>query len=159
MVPIFALGVAGAVLTVKDWKTVWIWMSLLAQAFLFTLGLFAVVFGLVGEGDVAILLLGFTMILTNEHAISTTMGYSAQFSNQDGLAVREFNAQALRVSLKRLYRNLARDGMILGGGFVLSVAVGSLGSLGLSASILSDPSLYMVIAAVSLAALLTSKDE
>ena len=159
MVPIFGLGVVGAGLAVKEWKAVWIWMSFLAQAFLLALGLFAVVFGLIAEGYVAILLLGFTMVLTSEHAMSTTMSYSAQFSNEGRLAIRELNAEALGVSLKQLYARLARDSIVLCGGFVLSIVAGSLGAFGPSASILSDPSLYMVIAAVSLAALLTSKEE
>ena len=158
MVPILALGVAGAVLAVEEWKAIWIWMSLLAQAFLVVLGLSAVFLGLIGQGYVVVLLLGFTMVLMNEHALSTAMSYSAQFSNERGITIREFNAEALGVSLKRLYRRLARDSLVLGGGFLLAVVAGSISAFAPSASILSDPSLYMVIAAITLAALLTSKE-
>jgi len=159
VVPIFTVGVVVTIFAVTQWDMVWIWVALFVQAFLFALGLSAVVFGFVGEVYVPILLLAFTMILVSEHALTTTSSYGAQFSNQRLLAVREFNAETLRVSLNHLYRRLARDTLILGAGFVMAVAVASLGTVGPGASILSDPSLYMVIASISLAALLMLKEE
>ena len=132
---------------------------MLAQVFLFALGLFGVIFGFTSEGYVPVLLLAFTLILAGEHAMTTALSYSAQFSNRGELAIREFNSTALRISLNHLYERLARDGLVLGGGFVLSVVAAGLGAFSSASSILSDPSLYIVIASTSLAALLTLKED
>lgn len=159
IVPLSLLTLVAATLTVTKWKMVWIWLALLVQVFLFTLGLFATIFGLTSEGSVPVLLLMFTMILASEHTLTTTFSYSTQFSNRGNLAIQEFNAEALKRSLNHLCRRLARDGLILGIGFVLSVVAASIGTFGPAASILSDPSLYMIIASISLAALVMLKEE
>jgi len=157
--PVSILAVVAAILAVTDWKTVWVWVTLFLQASLFTMGLFAVVYGLTGQESVPVLLLTFTMILASEHTLTTTLGYSIQFSNRGNLAVQEFNAEALRVSLNHLYRRLARDNLILSTGFVLSLLAASVGMFVPTAPILSDPSLYIVIASISLAALVVIKEE
>jgi len=158
LIPISALGVVSAFLGMKDRKIIWIWATLLAQAFLFASAISATIFGYTDEGSVPVLLLAFTMILLGEQAMTTALSYGAQFSNQGELSIREFNVKALTGSLNNLYRRLAGDGLILGSGFVLSVAAASLGAVSPN-YYLSDPSLYIVIASISLAALLTLKEE
>ena len=138
---------------------VWVWLALLAQAFLFALALFAAVFGAISGAYVPALLLAFTMILASEHVLGRGLTYSSQFSRRGNTMIWEFNADALNATLSRLYKQLARDGLILGVGFALSIIVASLGALGPVVSVLSDPSLYMVIASISLAALVALKEE
>ena len=157
-VPALAIGFILTALAVTQWRVVWIYTALLVEAFLFTLALAATVFGFVFESYVPALLIAFTLILVSEHTLTTTASYSSQFSNQGDPAVLEFNFQTLSSSLKHLFRHLARDNLILATGFLISVAVVSLGAVGPAPSILSDPSLYMVIAAISLAGLLTMKE-
>jgi len=158
-IPFALLGVVAAILAVTQWERPWVWLALIILAGLFSLGLFAAVFGLNSEGSVPLLLLVFAMILASEHVLSSTLSYSSQFSDRRDAAIRIFNADTLTASLKHLYRRLARDGLILGAGFVLSVAAASVGILGPTVPILSDPSLYMVIASISLAALVILKEE
>lgn len=153
------IGVVAAILAVIEWKIVWVWVVVLVQALLFTLGLFGVVYGLIDDGYVPILLLAFTMILVTEHTLTTTLSYSAQFSNHVDLTVREFNSESLRLSLNHLYKMIARNSVVFGSGFVLSEVAASMGSFVPTASILSDPSLYIVIASISLAALIVLKEE
>ena len=157
--PIFVLGIVAAILALAEWKIIWVWVALLAQASLFSLGLFAAVFALTTAEFVPILLLAFTMILVSEQTLTTTLSYSGQFSNRGNLVVLGFNAEALMVSLNHLYKRLARDSLILGAGFVFSLAAASLGAFEPTAPILSDPSLYMVIASISLAALVLLKEK
>jgi hypothetical protein len=157
--PIFILDVIAAILAVTQWRMVWVWLALLAQAFLFALALFAAVFGAISGAYVPALLLAFTMILASEHVLGRGLTYSSQFSRRGNTMIWEFNADALNATLSRLYKQLARDGLILGVGFALSIIVASLGALGPVVSVLSDPSLYMVIASISLAALVALKEE
>jgi len=157
--PIITIDVVAAIMAVTYWKTIWIWLALFAQISLFGLGLFAVLSGNTSEVYVPLLLLMFTMLLGSEHTLTTTLSYHPQFSTRDNSEVREFNAEALRVSIKHLTRKLARDSLLLGLGFVVSVMAGSLIPPLTGGSILSDPSLYLVVATVSLAALIISKDQ
>ncbi|HXX72251.1 MAG TPA: hypothetical protein VEI80_01040 [Candidatus Acidoferrales bacterium] len=159
VIPFCAVSVVAAILAVAEWRMVWIWLVILVQAFIFTLALFGIVYGLIADEYVPVLLLAFTMILANEHTLTTTLSYSCQFANGGDLFVREFNAESLRISLNYLYKLLARDGLILGAGFVLSVVAVSFVTFAPAASILSDPSLYIVIASISLAALILLKEE
>jgi len=158
-VPFALLGVVAATLAVTQWEMPWVWLVLIILASLFSLGLFSAVFGLNSEGSVPLLLLMFAMILASEHVLSSTLSYSPQFSDRRDAAIWISNADTLTASLKHLYSRLARDGLILGAGFVLSVAAASIGILGPTVPILSDPSLYMVIASISLAALVILKEE
>jgi len=56
---------------------VWILLVILVQAFIFTLALFGIVYGLIGDEYVPVLLLAFTMILANEHMLTTTSKVTA----------------------------------------------------------------------------------
>jgi hypothetical protein len=159
LVPLSGLCIVAAIIAVTQWRIAWIWLALLVLASLFVSGLLAAVFGLIGEEYVPVLLLSFTMILMSEHTLTTISSYSAQFANRGNLAIREFNVEALRNSLNHLYKRIARDSLVLVMGFVLSAAAVSVGAFGPAASILSDPSLYMVIASISLAALVMLKED
>jgi hypothetical protein len=156
---ISVIGTVAAILAVMQWKIAWIWVAVLVQAFLFTLGLLGVVYGFIDDWYVPILLLAFTMILASEYTLTTALSYSAQFSNRGDPTIREYNSESLRVSLNDLYRMLARNCLVLAAGFVLSVVGASVGSFAPAASILSDPSLYIVVASISLAALIVLKEE
>jgi len=159
IVPVIAIDVVAAIMAITYWKTILIWVALIAQIGLFGLGLFAVLSGSTGEGYVPLLLLMFTMLLGSERTLTTTLTYSYQFSTRDNSEVREFNAEALRASIDYLPRKFARDSLILGLGFVLSLVAGSLIPPLTGSLILSDPSLYLVVATISLAALIILKDQ
>jgi len=159
VIPFCVVSVVAAILAVVEWRVVWIWLVILVQAFMFTLALFGIVYGLIADEYVPVLLLAFTMILADEHTLTIALSYSPQFANRGDLIVREFNAESLRISLNYLYKLLARDGLILGAGFVLSLVAASFVTFAPAASILSDPSLYIVVASISLAALILLKEE
>ena len=157
-IPVVVLGVFAAILSVMEWKMGWIWLVLFVQSFLFALGLCAAVLGLTSLESVPALLLAFTMILASEHVLTTALSYSAQYAERGDVSVREFNAETLTVCLNHLYRRLARDSLILGTGFVIALVAATASALA-PPSILSDASLYMVIASISLAALVLLKEE
>ena len=157
-IPMLVIGLIVAALAVAQWKSMWIWLTLLVQAFLFILGLSAAIFGFVAETSVPVLLIAFTLILTTEHILTAAASYSPQFSIKCERAILEFNLETYAASLNHLYRRLARNALIFATGFLISILVVSLGAISPAASILSDPSLYIVVASISLAALLTVKE-
>jgi hypothetical protein len=158
-VPVFFVVVISSSLAVAQWKIMWIWLTLVAQIFLFASALFSAVFGIIGEEFVPVLLLAFTMILASEHILTSSLKYSAQFSRSGNRTAAGFNAKALRGSLRHLYRRLARDGVVFGSGFLLSATVATIGALGPTLSILSDLSFYVIIASLSLALLIVLKED
>jgi hypothetical protein len=64
------------------------------------------------------------------------------------------------LSLDRLYRRLAWDGIIFGAAYLLSLTVASMGSLLSSvAPALSDISVYVIVTSISLAILIVLREE
>lgn len=157
--PVFMLGGVATILTVLQWKVAWAWLTLLVQGFLFVVGLLSVVFGIASGAYVPILLLALCMVMASEHVLSMTLNYSGQFSERGNRSVVEFNAQTLRASLDQLYRRLAWDGVVFGAGFLVSVAIAAIGVVGPAAAFLSDPSVYALVASISLALLVLFKEE
>jgi hypothetical protein len=157
--PVFILGCIATILTVLQWKLAWAWLTLLVQSFLFVIGLLSAVFGFASGAYVPILLLALCMVMASEHALTMTLKYSGQFSGRGNRSVIEFNAQALRASLDHVYRRLAWDGVVFGTGFLLSVAIATIGVVGPTAGFLSDPSVYALVASISLALLIMFKED
>jgi hypothetical protein len=158
-VPILILGAICASLAIIQWKPVWTWLVLIAQGFLFAIGLIATVTGPPNHAGIPLLILAYPMILATEHLLSTAMSYSAQFSTTGDSSVKQFNAPALTVSLCHLYRNLGRDGIVFGVSFLLSLAIGALSAIGATTTVLSDPSLYAIVATISLALIVVLREE
>ena len=158
-VPIFLLGIIATTLTLVQYKIAWAWLTVLAQGALFTVGLFSAIFEINGEAYVPLLLLGFLMSIASDHILSLTLNYSGQFSRRGRSAVAEFKVPALRASLGDLCRRIAWDGIVFGGAFLLSIAIAALGAVGATVTLLSDPSLYVILLTISLAALIMLKGE
>ena len=154
--PVLIFGGITAALAAVQLRVVWAWLTLVLQVFLFGVGLFAIVSGIIGEENVPILLLAFTMLILGEHILSLIMKYAGQFSRPENLL--GFNLLALSSSLHQLYRKLARDCLIFSGGFLFSLGVAAVVTVG-PVGFLSDPSLYAILAAISLALLVVLKEE
>jgi hypothetical protein len=155
---VFALTTA--FMSVTYWRRVWIRLTLLSQAVLFIVGLFSSVFvSTAAESLAPVLLLAFCLILGEEHALTSALRYSAQFSQREKDHVSEFNAQALNASLNDLYRKLTSGGIVFVAGFLLSASVATLGEIGGSVWLLSDPALYVIVASISLAFLVALKTD
>ena len=157
--PIFILGGVATILTVLQCKVAWAWLTLLVQSFLFVVGLLSAVFAIASGAYVPILLLALCMVMASEHVLSMTLNYSGQFSGHGNRSVSEFNAPALRASLDHLYRRLAWEGVVFGTGFLFSVAIATMGVVSPTATFLSDPSVYAIVASISLALLVAFKEE
>jgi hypothetical protein len=157
--PIFLVGCVAAILTVALLKVALARLTMLLQGTLFAAGLLSAVFGVNGEAYAPLLLLAFLMVIGSEHILSMTLAYSAQFSGRANRAVAEFNAPVLRLSLGLLYARFAWDGIVFGGAFILSLAVAAISAVSATVTILSDPSLYVILLSLSLAFLFLSKDE
>jgi hypothetical protein len=157
--PIFLLGALATILTLVRWKIVWEWITMLTQAGLFVVALLSTVAGIVSVAYVPVLLLALSMLLAGERILSTIINYSRQFSKRGNPSALEFNEPALRSSLDHLYQRLGWDGAIFGSGFLLAIAVATLGVTTPPTSYLSDPSLFAIVAALSLAMLIALKEE
>lgn len=154
------VGVLTSVIALVKCDFAWNMLTTLEQGILLGIALFSgVLKGAPGE-NLPILLLAFVMILVSEHTLSLISEHGDQFSPSNHGLEMDFNVPVLRRSLDRLYRRLARDGCILGMGFVLSIAVASTsGILVPIAPLLSDISVYVLVTSVALAVLIVSKEE
>ena len=157
--PIFILGVVAITLTLVQYKIAWAWLTMLVQAALFTVGLSSTISGINGEAYVPLLLLAFLMGIASDHILNMALNYSGQFSQLGNRAVAEFNVSALKTSLGDLYRRIAWDGVVFGSAFLLSITVAPLGAVGATVAVLSDPSVYVILLSISLAALVMLKEE
>jgi len=158
-VPVVALGFTTATLTALQLKQSWAWLTLLAQAFLFCTALMPAILGITGESYMPILLLAFTMMIASEHGVSLILKYAAQFSRRQERSTIGFNLTVLQDSLRHLYRKLTVDALVFGIGFILSLSIATLGTTLPMAGFLSDPSLYAVVASLSIALLIVLKGE
>jgi hypothetical protein len=158
-VPVFILGSVAALLTVLQWKIAWAWLTLLVQGCLFVVALVSAVFGIASGAYVPVLLLALSMVIASEHVLNTTLKYSGQFSGRENRSVMGFNEQALRASLDRLYSRLAWDDVVFGTAFLISLVIATIGLGGSTSTILSDPSVYALVALMSLAFLILLKEE
>ena len=157
--PAIACGMTAAILTVLQLRKVWASLTLLAEGFLFTIAMVSAIIGINGESYAPILLLAFTMLIATEHALDLILKLARQFSKPQKQSTMEFNLNALETSLHRQYRKLTWDGCIFGTGFLLSLSIAAIATSGSVPSFLADPSLYAVIAAVSIALLIVLKGE
>jgi len=158
-VPVFALGSVAAVLAVLQWRVAWSWLTLFCEVFLFVVGLLSAVFGIVSTAYVPLLLLALSMIIASEHILSMTLKYGGQFRWHGNRSVMEFNAQVLTASLGHLYRRFAWDSAVFGTVFLASLAIAAVSVVGPTVSFLSDPSVYALVASISLAFLIVFKEE
>jgi len=158
-VPALILGAVTTVLAMLQWKRIWIWVTILTQGFVFAIGLVSTLLGVTGASGVSILLLAFPMILISEHVLSVALNYSGQFSEHRNRSVMEFNANALTTSIDYAYKRLAQDGLLFGVAFLgaLSVAAASVVSPAIAG--ISDPSVYVIVASISLALLIAFKQD
>ena len=157
--PAIACGMMATILTVLQLRKVWASLTLLAEGFLFATAMAAAILGITGESYVPLLLLAFTMVIATEHALDLILKLARQFSKPQNQSIIAFNFNALETSLDNLFRKLTWDGFVFGIGFLLSVSIASLGAAGQIAGVLSDPSLYAVVAALSVAMLILLKGE
>ena len=153
------VGTTLTILTLAQWKMVWVWSTLFVQSALFGAGLLSTLFGVTGETDVPLLLLAFLFMLVSQHVLTLLSGYSPQFSIGGSKSVMEFNVDSLKASLNHLYRRLAWDGFVFGSAFVLSVAIATMGEISPKIAILSDPSVFAIVVLIALALLVVFKEE
>jgi hypothetical protein len=106
------------------------------------------------------LILGFVMILFSDHMVNVISDYGRQFSTMGEKMLPAFNAPILTKSLKSLYRKLARNGAIFAGCYLITI-LALLSGIDLShlTPILSDVSLYILVISISLAFLVTIKED
>jgi len=157
--PLFILGLIATTLTVIQSKIAWSRLTTAVQGLLLAVALLSTTFGINDEAYAPLLLLAFTMTIASDHFLSTTLNYSGQFSQPGSSTVSEFNAPAISASLGDLYRRFARDGLVFGVAFLLSIGVAAMGGMGAAVTVLSDPSLYVILLTISLAFLLVLKEE
>jgi len=154
------VGVVISILALVKCDLAWSRLTLLGQGVLLAIALLSVL-STGGPGEnVPILLLAFVMILASEHILSLVSQYGVQFSTSNSAMRMDFNVPILQRSLDRLYRRLAWDGAIFSTGYLLSVAVASVGGiLSPITPVLSDVSVYVLVTAIALAILMVSKAE
>ncbi len=154
------IGVFTSVVALVKCDLIWNRLTLLGQGILLTIALLSAFSARVPGENVPILLLAFVMVLATEHLLSLISQYSAQFSSSNSATGMDFNVTVLQQSLDRLYRRLAWDGAIFGAGYMLALAVATVGNiLGSIAPVLSDVSVYVLVTSIALAILIVSKDE
>jgi hypothetical protein len=154
------IGIAVSTIAFLKCDVTWSRITLLAQSILFTIALLSAISTGGPAEEIPILLLAFVMILGTEQALSLISNYGAQFSLSNSAPVTSFNIPTLQRSLDHLYRRLAWDGVILGAGYLLSVAIASMGSfLSPLAPALSDISVYVLVTSISLAILIVLREE
>ena len=159
LAPVFAFGYIAASLTVIQLKEVWAWVTIAVQSVLFIFALFPSISGIVGEVQVPILLLTFTMLIATEHTFGLILEYAEQFSGSKSRPLMDYNLPALRTALNHLYRKFASDAAVFATGFLLAVTVATIGPTMPIAGMVSDPSVYAVIALLSIALLIILKEE
>jgi hypothetical protein len=132
---------------------------LFAEVLLFSMSLVAALFSPVIAGVFPVLLLTFVMILFSDRTLHLFASHGAQFSTSVDRLI-DFNALAIEQSLTYLFRRLARNAVMFAGCYLLTIVV-LLGGFDLSgvAPILSDASLYILIISISLALLVSMKED
>jgi len=154
------IGVGVTILAVIKCDVTWSRITLLAQSVLFAIALLSAISARGPVEDVPILLLAFVMIVGTEQVLTLISNYGVQFSISDSDFVTNFNIPTLQRSLDSLYRRLAWNGVIFGTAYLLSIAVAFLGSfLSPVAPALSDISVYVLVASISLAILIVLRAE
>ena len=154
------IGVGVTIFAVIKCDVTWSRITLLAQSVLFAIALLSAISARGPVEDVPILLLAFVMIVGTEQVLTLISNYGVQFSISDSDFVTNFNIPTLQRSLDSLYRRLAWNGVIFGTAYLLSIAVAFLGSfLSPVAPILSDISVYVLVASIFLAILIVLRAE
>jgi hypothetical protein len=134
-------------------------ITLLAEVGLFSMSLVAALFSPAIASVFPLLLLTFVMILFSDRTLHLYASQGVEFSTSIDRLL-DFNAPVIERSLTHLFRRLARNGVMFAGCYLLTVMV-LLGGFDLSrvAPILSDASLYILIISISLALLVSMKED
>ena len=137
----------------------WCRIALLTEGIFFAASLVAAIFSSTIAVVVPLLLLAFVMILFTDRTLKQVANYQLQFSDLND-ELFEFNAPVIERSLTDLYRRVAENGVIFAGCYLLTILM-LLGVFDLSrvAPILSDASLYILVVSISLALLVSTKEE
>ncbi|HUK51159.1 MAG TPA: hypothetical protein VLV18_08985 [Terriglobales bacterium] len=137
----------------------WCRIALLTEVFFFATSLVAATFSSTIAAVVPLLLLAFMMILFTDRILNQVACYRLQFSVLND-RLFEFNAPVIERSLEDLYRRVARNGVIFAGCCLLTILILLAGfDLSRVAPILSDASVYILVVSMSLALLVSTKEE
>jgi hypothetical protein len=133
---------------------------LISEVSLFFLPMISALFLFGVPGVFPILILAFVMILFSDHMVNMVSDYGRQFSTISGKTFLDFNTPILEHSLRYLSRRLILNGAVFAGCYLVTI-VALLGELDFSrlAPILSDASLYILVISISLALLVTMKED
>jgi hypothetical protein len=159
-IPALVAGLVVSALVAFKCNVMWGRISLILEVSLFSLPMISVLFSSEISEIFPALILGFVMILFSDHMVDLISNYGRQFSTMGERTLPDFNAPILGKSLKSLCRKLARNGAVFAGCYVITILV-LLSGLSLShlAPILSDVSLYVLVISISLAFLVTLKED
>jgi hypothetical protein len=158
--PALVAGVVVSALVAFECSVIWGRISLILEISLFSLPMISALFASEISEILPALILGFVMILFSDHMVNLIADYGRQFSTMGEKMLLDFNAPILTKSLKSLYRKLARNGAIFAGCYLITI-LALLSGIDLShlTPILSDVSLYILVISISLAFLVTIKED
>lgn len=111
------------------------------------------------EQNLAMLLLLFVLVLFSAENLSLVCRYQKQYSKET-IAELPTSLIVLQKSMEQIHKQIGRLGLILGGCYVITIGIVYVGGLlGSFAPVLSDTSLYVVVASISLALLMIIREE
>ena len=158
-IPALIVGIIVSALVSVKCSMMWARISLISQVSLFSVPMLSSLF-LRAPGVLPALILAFVMILFSDHIVGLVSKYGRQFSTMDEKVILDFNWPILGRSLNYLYRRLAVNGAVFAVCYL--VTIGALLSgldLAAFAPVLSDVSLYILVISISLALLVTMKED
>ena len=158
-IPAIIMGMILSALVIIKCNVLWARIALISQLALFSVPLLSSLF-LQVPGVLPALILAFVMILLSDHTANLVSKYQRQFSTMDEKVILDFNWPILGRSFKFLYRRLALNGAVFAVCYLVTIGA-LLSGLDFSgfAPILSDVSLYILVISISLALLVTMKED
>ena len=158
-IPALLVGIIVSALVAVKCTGMWARIVLSSQVSLFLVPLLSSLF-VRGAVVLPALILAFVMILLSDHMTNLISTYRRQFSAIDEKVVLDFNWPVLERSLTYLYRRLALNGTVFAVCYLVTI-VALLSGLDFSgfAPILSDVSFYILVISISLALLITMKED
>jgi len=111
------------------------------------------------EQNLAMLLLLFVLVLFSAENLNLLCRHQKQYSKET-LAELPTSVTVLQKSTEEIHKQIGRLGLILGGCYIITIGIVYVGGLLSSfAPVLSDTSLYVVVASISLALLMIIHEE
>jgi hypothetical protein len=149
-----------SVIAAANCNLMWARIALIVELALFSVAMITALFSPEISVALPLLLLAFVMVLFSDRTMNLLANHGQQFSVLGEPLLLDFNAPVLQRSLAHLYRRVARNGVIFAGCYLITIGA-LLGGFDFHrfAPILSDVSLYILAISISLALLVSMKED